>query len=203
MTTLHLPSFHLSFFKNQEDDLIYQKTNVANFLEFVKANPDENFELVNGKIIPMSNASPKHGKIITNFSRIIPNYLVDNNSPCFYFSDMACKIDEFTCPQPDILVVCNASVDSNLLKYPTLVGEVHSPSNRQNDFDKLARYKECSSIQEILMIEQDTIKITVYQRNGLNWSEITYSKGDMLNLNSINLAISIDEIYRQVNVQEK
>lgn len=149
-------------------------------------------------IIPMSNASPRHGKIISNFAVIIAKYLMDNGSPCFYFSDMQCKIDEFNCPHPDILVVCNDSVDSDLLKYPTLVGEVHSPSNRENDLKKLERYKACTSIQEILMIEQDKIEIKLYTRQGQDWLEKIYHQDDILPLDSIHLNIQVMDLYARV-----
>lgn len=180
-----ITKFKFFLFKNNEQCYITQKCNSQDFLKFLEHNPDERFELIDGMIIPMSNASPRHGKIISNFARIIAKYLVDNGSPCFYFSHMQCKIDEFNCPHPDILVVCNDSVDSDLLKYPTLVGEVHSPSHRENDLKKLEHYKACASIQEILMIEQDKIEIKLYTRQGQDWLEKIYNQDDILPLDSI------------------
>lgn len=88
MTTLTLPSLSFFLFKNNEQCYITQKCNSQDFLKFLEHNPDERFELIDGMIIPMSNASPRHGKIISNFARIIAKYLVDNGSPCFYFSHM-------------------------------------------------------------------------------------------------------------------
>lgn len=203
MTTLSLPACGLFFFKNQSDNTIRQKITIESFLEFSKANPDEKYELIDGQIIPMSNASPNHGKIITHFSRIIPNHLRENKSSCFYFSDMACKIDAFTCPHPDIVVVCNDSVDRDLLENPTLVGEVHSPSTRKHDFEKLMRYKKCASIQEILMIEQDKMQVTLYQRYDVEWIEKIHSEHDIIHLNSIQLHIAVAELYERVTFNKK
>ncbi|WLF83844.1 Uma2 family endonuclease [Moraxella sp. ZY210820] len=198
MTTLILPTMSFLWIKNNEQSYISQKTNTTDFLHFLESNPNERFELVDGMIIPMSNASPRHGKIMTNFSGKMIQHLTDTGSPCFYFSDMQCKIDEFNCPHPDILVVCNESVDSDLLKYPTLVGEIHSPNNRNNDFNKLSRYKKCSSIQEIMMIEQDKIAITVYTRQGQDWLEKNYVQDDILILSSIDLEVKVNDLYARV-----
>lgn len=95
-------------------------------------------------------------------------------------------------------MVCNDSVDSDLLKYPTLVGEVHSPSNRENDLKKLERYKACTSIQEILMIEQDKIEIKLYTRQGQYWLEKIYDQDDILPLDSIHLNIQVMDLYARV-----
>lgn len=205
MTTLNItfPAFGFFSFKNKEEAIINQKTSIKDFLEFLASNPTAKFELIDGVIIPMSNASPRHGKIISNFSGIAVKHLADNGNACFYFSDIQCKIDEFTCPHPDIVVVCNESVDSALLEYPTVVGEVHSPSNKDNDFNKLVRYKNCKSIKEILMIEQDEMKVTVYTRKGLEWVESVYQNEDTIFLKSIQLQMSLKNLYSTVKFDKK
>lgn len=204
MTTLNfnLLDFLLINEKSKKQEIV-KKVTVSEFLKFVKANPNQKFELVNGKIIPMANVKPNHGKITANFSRILGNHLFSNNSPCFAFQDIACKIDEYNAPHPDIVVVCNETVDDiDFLAYPTVVGEVYS-SNRNDDKDKLVRYKNCSSIQEILMIEQKKIEVIVYKRNGDNWVSSTYRENDTIFLNSIDFSFSTSELYRRVVFKKK
>lgn len=205
MTTLNItfPAVGFFSFKNREGAKINQKTNVGDFMQFLTKNPTTKFELIDGTIIPMANASPRHGKIITNLGGILFNHLSQNKSPCFYFSDMQCKIDEFNCPHPDILVVCNNSVDSDLLEYPTVIGEVHSPSNRENDFHKLVRYKNCQSIQDILMIEQDKVEVTHYARKGENWVDYIYKDEGIIFLKSIDLEVNLKDLYQTVKFNKK
>lgn len=116
----------------------------------------------------------------------------------FVFLDIACKIDEYNCPQPDILVVCNDSIHKDLLEYPTVVGEIFS-SNRENDLKKLVRYKNCPSISEILLIEQTKAQIIVYRRGKFGrWSDQVYQNGDEIELESVNLTLQVDDIYQKV-----
>lgn len=196
--TLNLSGMRFFAFEHKDDTYIAQKTTVQDFLQFVQANPEGNYELIDGIIIPMSNASPRHGMLSQNISNIIVNHLNAVDSPCFCFTDMQCQIDRFNCPHPDFLIVCNDSIHRHLLQNPTVVGEIHSPNNKDNDFKKLLRYQNCSSIQEIIMIEQDYIQVTVYQRVHHSWITQVYHQGDMIHLRSIDLQINIADIYQRV-----
>lgn len=182
-----------------EQEIVVKKVTVKDFVKFIQLNSDKKYELINGVIIAMSNATPTHGQIISNCGGLFVPYL--SNHPCVFYSDMQCKIDDENCPHPDLLVVCNKSVESRLLENPTVVGEVLS-SNRKNDFDKLVRYQNCNSIQEILMIEQTHIEITVYRRNANAWSSTTYkSETDLILLDSINFSFSVSDVYNKVKIR--
>ncbi|MDO4450718.1 MAG: Uma2 family endonuclease, partial [Moraxella sp.] len=142
MNTLVFTPFNVGLYQSyhQSKDAVQEKITAQDFIVMANALPDKRFELVDGQIIAMANTKPRHNLIMSNIARKIGNYLEDNNYPCHCFSDIACKIDEYNCPQPDILVVCNDSIHKDLLEYPTVVGEIFS-SNRENDVKKLVRYK--------------------------------------------------------------
>lgn len=174
------------------------KITIKEFLKMIKSVSDKKFELIDGQVIAMANTKPQHGMIMNNCSWLLQSHLRKNQSPCHFFSDIICKIDEHNCPQPDILVVCNDSVHGELLAYPTVVGEIFS-SNRSNDMKKLARYKKCPSIFEILMIEQNKMQITLHKKSKMGqWSYETYHAGERIYLDSIEFDCLVDEIYHSV-----
>ncbi|MBE9579893.1 Uma2 family endonuclease [Moraxella lacunata] len=127
------------------------------------SDKDKRTELINGQMVQIAPMKPRQAKLIVNCANLITTHLYNQKSSCFCFTKMICKIDEHNCPQPDILVVCNDSVHGELLAHPTVVGEIFS-SNRSNDMKKLARYKKCPSIFEILMIEQNKMQITLHKK---------------------------------------
>lgn len=200
MTTLTFNPFDfLILNKGSEKEEIVKKVTIEDFLMFIEERQEKKFELVDGKIIAMANVKPNHGKISSNLNRLLGNYLFSSNSPCFAFQDIKCKIDNYNCPHPDIVVVCNDTVDNpKLLAYPTIVGEIFS-SNRKDDEEKLVRYKNCLSIKEILMIEQDKIEITVYTKDDLGvWSDVKYYTGDTILLDSIGCSFDVNDAYHRV-----
>lgn len=170
---------------------------VKEFIKMVKSIPNKRFELLDGVMIAMAGAKPTHGVIVNNISTLVSMYLKQNGYPCRCFSEMECKIDEYNCPQPDISVVCNDSIYGKLLENPTVVGEVLS-TNRRNDVQKLSRYQKCSSIQEILMIEQKKMEVTVYQRQGSDWVSAVYRENDIVTLHSIKFSFLVNELYDDV-----
>lgn len=200
MNTLIFTPFNVGFYQShsQSKDIAQEKITAQDFVVMANALPDKRFELIDGQIIAMANTKPRHNLIMNNLSWLFQNHFRNNEYPCHFFSDIACKIDEYNCPQPDILVVCNDSIHKDLLEYPTLVGEIFS-SNRENDIKKLVRYKNCPSIFEILMIEQTKAQITVHRRGKFGrWSDTLYKQGDEILLDSINLTLRIDDIYQKV-----
>lgn len=200
MNTLIFTPFNFGFYQshNQNKDIVQEKITAQDFVVMANALPDKRFELIDGQIIAMVNTKPRHNLIMNNLSWLFQGHFRNNEYPCHFFSDIACKIDEYNCPQPDILVVCNDSIHKDLLEYPTVVGEIFS-SNRENDVKKLARYKNCPSISEILLIEQVRAEITVHKRGKFGrWSEQVYQNGDEIELESINLTLQVDDIYQKV-----
>lgn len=178
--------------------MMKNKVTIDEFWQFVQANPDENFELINGIITAVPNAIPAYGNIISNCNRLFLNHLFDDDSGCYFYSKMLCQIDDENCPQPDLVLVCNSSVESDLLAYPTMVGEILSP-NKKNHMEKLLCYQSCGSIQEILLIEQDKMAITMLKRKNENtWTQQQYhSPNDVIVFESIDFSVKVADIYHK------
>ena len=180
-------------------EILVKKSTLADFFAVADSNPTQRFELVQGHIIAISNASIPHNTIINNFVILLGGLFMTGNLPCRIYAEANCKVNEENCFQPDFAVICHKPTSSRYIENPIVVGEVLS-SNRKDDLTvKLPIYQSTDSIKEICYLEQDKMVITVYRRGtGTNWRTIRYEKGDVLRLESIDLAMPIEHFYRDV-----
>lgn len=199
---MNIANQFLIFNQGSEQEMIVKKVKIKDFLQFSQSYIDKKFELINGIIVPMPDEMPVHGAIVGNCSGLFVNHLFSTHSPYYFFSKTHCKINEYHCPKSDLLVINNQSVDSQLLKYPMIVGEIFS-SNQQRDFNKLAYYQNCPSVQKIVLIKQDKVEITLYQRTHQNhWSINHYhSIEDRIYFDSIDFYLNVKDVYHKVYIQ--
>lgn len=104
---------------------------------------------------------------------------------------------------PDSTVSCSAAdgrADNLLIESPKIVVEVLSPGTEARDRGaKMRAYKQCSTIQEIVLISQFAPYIEIWQRdeqNVENWNYRHYSRGEVVTFASIGVQVEIEEIYR-------
>ena len=180
-------------------EILIKKSTLSDFFAVADSNPDQRFELVNGQIIAMSNASIPHNTIINNFVILLGGRFMNGNLPCRIYAEANCKINDNNCFQPDFAVICHKPTNTRYLENPLVVGEVLS-SNRKDDLTiKLPLYQATPSIQEICYLEQDNMAITVYRRDKAdNWVTAQYNQGDIFELKSLDLAMPIEQFYRDV-----
>ena len=157
-------------------------------------------EYINGAIYAMGGASDKHGLIAGNVSAVLNIRLPES---CQVFqSDMKTHIKTQTQEifyYPDVLVSC--AQDDRETYYrnnPILIVEVLSPSTERLDrYEKFFNYQSLDSLQEYLLIEQRYRLGEIYRRSK-GWQREIVSEG-VVQLESVSLDISMDEIYRRVN----
>ncbi len=106
--------------------------------------------------------------------------------------------------QPAIISVCSLRSQpqnpNKLLTPPTLSQEKYENTRGI----KLAAYKACSSIQEILLISQFAPHVEVYRRgeDATIWNCSSYGPSSMVELTSVDIYLSMDEIYKGINFDE-
>ena len=158
-------------------------------------------EYVDGKLFPMAGASLAHNLIVGNLVRELGNQLKER--PCqAYPSDLRVQAasDYF---YPDVTVVCGRPEvsDGDNLTNPTLIVEVLSPST--TDFDlggKFARYRRIPSLQDYLVVAQDTTHLVHYHRqDDQHWlmTELTDPE-TALDLPGVNCRLAMMDIYDKV-----
>lgn len=184
-----------------------ESMSVEDFLTLDREKLDQKYELRNGRMIAMAGGTINHGTLISNTHAFIQVHL--RKSPCRVFSEGTLKVED-ECYLPDIMVTCNEqdlTGNKTYVEHPKLVIEVLSPSTEKNDrVDKVWVYTQCLSIQEYILINWDIMMIQKMTRKGtegldqFQWIDKWYYQGERLELETIDLALSVDDIYEKVDL---
>ena len=181
----------------RQPDLTYSE-----YLAYEQASPKKH-EFINGQAYAMAGASEDHNVISSNLVACIRPRL--RGSDCRVFSsDMKLTIaaaDNATY-YPDVMVVCDRIDNDPYVKQkPCLLIEVLSPSTAMLDRrEKLFNYQKLESLQEYVLVSQSEIKVELYRRDPEGWLVQSLSMGESLQLQSIDLAIALSDIYEDVKL---
>ena len=158
-------------------------------------------ELIAGQIEAMAGASKNHERIAGNIYAEFNHHL--KNSPCEPFaSDIKVKAGgNFF--YPDVMVVCDDKTeDKHYTEYPVIIIEVLSQSTYQKDrTTKRFAYLNLPSLLEYVLVEQDFVDIEVLRKND-DWKSKHYFLSDAINFESIDLIVSVEDIYHRVQNQD-
>lgn len=175
----------------------------------LEKNADYRSQFYYGEIFAMAGASRKHNSIAGNVYANI-HFQLRHRDCEIYQSDMRVKVCEDFYTYPDVVVVCGKPAiekkhGENLLN-PIILIEVLSPSTEKFDRGEKARlYRLMPSLKEYVLISQDKAHIEhfVRQENG-GWlmTEI-YESSDALQLQSIDCAVNLQDVYAKVDFNEQ
>ncbi|AMK78824.1 MULTISPECIES: Uma2 family endonuclease [Methylomonas] len=158
---------------------------------------DTKHEYDDGELVAMSGTSKNHERIKGNVSAALHIHL--RGKPCEPFSsDVKLKIGNYLF-YPDVMVVCNdTSTHDYYAEAAVLVVEVLSKSTRRRDETLKRRlYQTIPTLQEYVLIEQDIVDVEVCRRSE-GWVSSHYFLGDDVPFESVDLTISVAEIYARV-----
>ena len=104
---------------------------------------------------------------------------------------------------PDVVVDCSVEkAEDNMLTTPVLIFEVLSASTRRYDeTTKFQVYASIPTLQEYVLVDQNSAKIEI-QRRRTNWAIEKYFLGDSITFDSIQLTLTVEEIYERVVNEE-
>jgi Uma2 family endonuclease len=171
------------------------------------------YEYLDGSARYLSGGSVGHDRIARNTASAIEAYFASGSCTVFG-SDVQVAIGVKSNGKegyvyPDATVSCDVADrrrDNKLIRSPRIVIEVLSPSTESMDHGKkLDAYKACSTIQEILLISQFAQHIEIYRRNMSDaslWSYEIYNSGSIVELVSIDVRITMAEIYQGIDFDE-
>ena len=191
--------------KNKQMDAIpLKKMTLSEYFEFDK-NSDGRFEYFDGEVFEMSGVSIEHADIEANLIAILKQKLVSKNCkvnpanvrikvpilPTYRYADVTALCDERIVEKIEGL---------DVLVNPTLIIEVLSPSTESYDRgEKFAEYKSIKSLKEYLLVSQDKKFITLYTKyNEKFWFQSEYFADETLKLESLDIELSVDEIYEGI-----
>lgn len=177
---------------------------VAEYLE-KESNSELRHEYLGGQIFAMVGGSKAHNIITLNIASRLRSQL--RGGACDVFmSDMKVKLraanqNKTIFYYPDVVVTCSPDDrDNYLVNYPCVIFEVLSPSTEVSDRrEKLVNYQTIGSLQEYVLVSQDEIKVEVYRQDlQENWTKEILGSEDKLVLNSVNLSLTMTDIYEDI-----
>ena len=155
-------------------------------------------ELVDGQVYAKSGASMNHARICGNVFGEFRTHL--KKSKCQpAASDMQVNVGS-NYFYPDVVVDCGFDESQPYVtQQPVIIVEVLSKSTRRMDqTTKRLRYINLPSLVEYVLIEQDIVDIEVMRKSD-NWRSSRYFLGDSITFESIDLTLSVEEIYDRVH----
>lgn len=162
-------------------------------------------EYHDGKIYAMSGGSRRHERITAQLSMLVGQHL--RGGECEWFvANMRVLVEAsglYT--YPDLTVVCGEQqfVDLHIdtLTNPTLLIEVLSPSTEAYDRGrKAAMYRKIPSLQELLLISQESYEVELYRRAPDGTWSLLEAEGleATIRLASIGYTLRLSELYERV-----
>lgn len=159
-------------------------------------------EFFDGEIYAMAGGSVAHNRIVSNLLVQLGNGL---RPPCEVFgSDQRLRTPDERLSYPDLSVVCGQPElvpgRPDTLVNPRLLVEVLSDSTREFDqTEKLASYQLVHSLREVLLVEQDLVRIEHLVRTREGWHRTVYTSVDDVVSLGVGVALSVREAYRRVH----
>ena len=166
-------------------------------------------EFYDGEMLAMAGASPPHNIIKDNVIGELHSQL--KGGPCrSYSSDQRVKVTPtglYT--YPDIVLVCGLPqydpADPNTLTNPQVILEVLSPETAEYDRGtKFRHYQQLASVQEVVFISQDAMKVERFVRQpGESWLLTTFDDPTgPFALVSVPVTVLLADVYRNVVLPE-
>ncbi len=179
---------------------------IAEYLKYENAATNKH-EYRDGDIVAMAGDSYNHSLIAASFIRALGNALV--GKPCRVL-DSNLRIGIPRTPlytYPDLSVICGpAQMDpqdpsGHTATNPRVLVEILSPSTEAYDRgEKFSRYRTLESLEEYVLISQDTPRVEVFHRQADGTWVFTSISGldGRVRLASVQAQVSLAEVYAGV-----
>lgn len=161
---------------------------------------DIRHEYINGKLINMPGESDLHNQLALNCCIILKMLLKDKGYRFFIESVKVKLAGENKYFYPDVFITKEPLSGGTVYikEHPELIIEVLSESTRKYDtVDKFINYQRFDSLQYYILIEPETVFISVFNRiDKDDWNLNTYSKEtDVIQLPQLGISFTVKEIY--------
>jgi Uma2 family endonuclease len=186
-------------------DPAIRRMTVDEFLQW-EDGTDTRYELVGGVVVAMAPAAPAHGRLAARLAGAIDAAL-RSRPPCAVQSEAGIVRPDRddTCYVADLAVTCEAlRAEDRLIREPVLIVEILSPSTTVFDRQtKVADYRQIPSVQEILLIDSQSVFAEILRRSGDQWiTEIVQGLRAHLSLSSAPLSVPMAELYDGIPLPE-
>jgi Uma2 family endonuclease len=173
------------------------------FFDWAEAQ-DERYEFDGFQPVAMTGGTANHNRVQRRVSRALENRLA--GSRCEPLGpDAGVKTIGDTVRYPDVLVSCTRTPgQARTISGAVVVFEVISRSSARIDrIVKLREYHAVASIRRYVILEQESIGLTVFTRSGDEpWTASVLIEGDTLALPEIGIEIPVAEFYEGILFDE-
>lgn len=174
---------------------------VAEYLQLDRTSNEARYEYIDGYAVLLAGGTANHATIGLNVASLLRRLL--RGGPCrVYNSDLRVRLSEERYVYPDVSVSCDERDrgETDTIHTPRLIVEVLSFSTEAYDRGrKFAFYRECSTIQEYVLIDSQCQAIDVFRREkGSLWTFHAFGPGEDVGLASLNLRFPVDAVYEDV-----
>lgn len=167
-------------------------------------DPLVKYEYLNGVIVAMAGASPRHNQVASNLGHRL-NAAFEAR-PCHVLgSDQRVYVAEtgsYVCP--DLTVVCDKPRFTDdrprALLNPRLIVEVLSASTRDHDQGaKVRHYRKMPSVREVLLVDANVRHAELWRRLETGQWLLTDVTDGGIDLESVGVRLELDEVYAKTD----
>lgn len=164
------------------------------------------YEYCNGEVFAMTGGTKGHNRLALNlYSAVVDQ--VDTAGCEINTSDVKLLLSEGNAYRyPDLIVSCDERDKSknDFYRFPKLIVEVLSPSTANVDRDeKFQEYIQLPSLEEYVLISTKRMQVECYRRGeGRMWLYYSYKKGEAIYLESIDVEVAVDQLYKNVRLEQ-
>lgn len=162
-------------------------------------------EYRNGEIIPMTGGTPAHNEIVRMLVFLLTAALRRQPYSIFVTDQRLWIPGREMYTYPDVMVIPRPAElkpgRNDTVMNPVLVAEVLSDSTQSYDRgDKFAAYRTIPSLQDYLLIAQDSPQVEQYVKQAENQWLLTEHQGleASLELSSVEVAIAMVDLYEAI-----
>jgi len=160
-----------------------------------------------GEIVAMSPPTAEHGVLAARLAAVLSAALASRPN-CRVHSEAGIRRQSQSRSyfHADLAVSCAPLVRGGLdTPDPILIVEVLSPSTEDHDRKvKLSLYRLLPSVREILLIDPARYFCEVHRRVGDLWAtDLLVAPGEVLKLESVGLAVALEELYAGLPLKEE
>ncbi len=179
---------------------------ISDYETFVESlTGDDRWELIRGRIAMMTNPTESHEQIVGGI--FSPLRAAMNAAGCrVYAGGMRVQRSEDRGGDmaviPDIVVRCGPRRDRDFVTDPLAVVEVLSRSTMHQDRGvKFDFYRSLPSLQHIVLVYQDQMRVEHFRRGASAWVvEVLSSPWQRLDLDAVGFSVALDTVYFDVPV---
>jgi Uma2 family endonuclease len=179
---------------------------IAEFDAFVDRRADDvDYELIDGTVFAMSNPTQPHERIASNIGSKLTAAMDQRGCDTFQGGmrvQHSVRRRGKNKYRPDVVVRCGPMSVESFITDPVVAIEVLSPTTIDVDRGpKLKFYKTLPSIQHIVLVYQDEMRVEHYWRTDKVFElEVLKSPSDILRLATIEFEIALERVYFRVDV---